>query len=289
MHQGERERVILRALEGRAVVSIGELTALLDASEATVRRDLSELEQRGLLARVHGGAKGKGDRKPQSLVGQPRFESSRGLFSEEKRWIGRFAASLVEPGESIMIAGGSSTFAMAEALRGVDATILTISFPIAVALSEHSKATVILPGGELFREQGIVISPFEHDVFDHYHVKRLFLGALAVTAHGLMESDPTLVRAHQRMIERAEQVIALCDSSKFKQTGPLISCQLSRVTKLITDSRATDAERKMLESAGVEVLVAARKANDPKASDPKASDGARKKPPNPSRASARSR
>jgi DeoR family ulaG and ulaABCDEF operon transcriptional repressor len=260
MHEGERRRVIMRALDGRAVVTIGELTTLLDASEATVRRDLTRLAREGLLRRVRGGAEAVHSGRPRPLLGQPPFEASRAVHAEKKRQIGRLASGLCKPGETVVIGGGTTTFAMVEALGDLDMQILTNSFPIAAFLHKHSHNRVVLPGGELYREQGIVLSPFESDLFENYYVSKVFMGAQAVSSVGLMESDPTLVRAEQRLIELAQEIIVLCDSSKFNQRGSLILCGLDKIGKLVTDSKVDDETVQMLEQAGVEVLIASASA-----------------------------
>jgi DeoR family ulaG and ulaABCDEF operon transcriptional repressor len=256
MHEGERRRVIMRALDGRAVVTIGELTTLLDASEATVRRDLTRLAKEGLLRRVRGGAEALHSGKTKPLSGQPLFEASRALNAERKRQIGRVAAGLCKPGETIVVSGGTTTFAMAEALGDTNLQILTNSFPIASYLHKHSQNRVVLPGGELYPEQGIILSPFDSDLFHNYFVSKVFMGAQAVSPVGLMESDPTLVRGEQRLLDLCQEVIVLVDSSKFRQRGSLILCPLSRVKKLVTDSRADEESLRMLRQAGIEVIVA---------------------------------
>ncbi|HEV8247806.1 MAG TPA: DeoR/GlpR family DNA-binding transcription regulator [Polyangiaceae bacterium] len=255
MHEAERTRLILRALEGRAVVTIGELTSLLGASEATVRRDLTRLAEEGQIRRVRGGAEAATQGKARPLVGQPRFEASRALNVERKRQIAKSAAALCESGDTIMIGGGTTTFAMVEVLTELELSVLTNSFPIASFLYRHAQSRVILPGGELYREQGVILSPFEDDSFKNYVVSKLFLGAQAVGPQGLMQSDPTLIRAEQQLIDQCEKLFVLVDSSKFKQRASLILCPLSLVDTLITDS-AIDAETlKMLQGAAIDVVI----------------------------------
>jgi DeoR family ulaG and ulaABCDEF operon transcriptional repressor len=256
MHEGERRRLILRALDGRSIVTLSELTTLLGASEATVRRDLTRLAKEGLLRRLRGGAESTHLRKPKGLVGQPDFDASRSVNAERKRQIGRLAAGLCHAGETVIIGGGTTTFAMVEALGDLDLQILTNSFPIASFLHKHSANRVVLPGGELYREQGVILSPFDSDLFQNYFVTRLFIGAQAIAPVGLMESDPTLIRAVQRLLGVAPEVVVLADSSKFKQRGSLIVCALEKVSKVVTDSHLDDKTAQMLEQAGVSVLVA---------------------------------
>jgi DeoR family ulaG and ulaABCDEF operon transcriptional repressor len=240
-------------------VTVRELADLLEASEATIRRDLIRLESEGLLHRVRGGAQSVHRNASRRLVGQPQFDRSRAAHAEKKRVIGRVAADLCRPGDSIILAGGSTVFAMAEALPESGLDVLTNSFPIAEYLFRHTRQRVLLFGGELFREQGVILSPFEHDVSHGYRASKLFMGALGVTPHGPMESDPTLARAQQRLLEQTDEIILLVDSSKFASRGSLITCKLSRVSRVITDAGIPRAARAMLDAAGVAVTVAALK------------------------------
>ncbi len=238
------------------MVTIGELTSLLTASEATVRRDLSRMEHEGQLRRVRGGAEAASPGKSKPLVGQPRFESSRAVNSERKRFIAERAAALCQSSETIIIGAGSTAFAMAEIIADLELQVLTNSFPIGSFLFKHGQCRVILPGGELYREQGIILSPFDDDSFKNYFVSKLFLGAQAVGPQGLMQSDPTLVRAEQQLIDQCEKLIVLVDSSKFKQRASLILCPLGQIDILITDAGIDAESLKVLRDAGVEVLVA---------------------------------
>jgi DeoR family ulaG and ulaABCDEF operon transcriptional repressor len=256
VHEVERDREILQALEGRTVVTVRELTEILHASEATVRRDLGRLEARKQLQRVRGGARSIRQEGIGKLVGQPAFDRSRALHSARKRAVGQAAAELCRPGDSIILGGGSTVFAMAEALPQSGLDILTNSFPIAEFLYRNTRNRVMLSGGELIREQGLILSPFEPEASVRFYASRLFLGALAVTSLGVMESDPNLVRAQQRLLDQADEIIVLVDSSKFSQRASLILCELGRVSRVITDAGIPDTARNMLQAVGVEVIVA---------------------------------
>jgi DeoR family transcriptional regulator, ulaG and ulaABCDEF operon transcriptional repressor len=134
--------------------------------------------------------------------------------------------------------------------------VLTNSFVIAEHLLRHSKTTVLLPGGTIYREQNIILSPFENDVTRNFSARRMFMGAQGVNALGLMESDPLLIQAEQKLIDQAEELIVLIDSSKFRWRSSLILCPLSRIATVITDDGIEDREAKMLQSAGVGLVIA---------------------------------
>jgi len=134
--------------------------------------------------------------------------------------------------------------------------IFTNSFPIAQHLLQHCKSTVMLPGGTIYREQNIILTPFENDVTRNLYARRMFMGAQGLGPLGLMEGDPLLIQAEQKLIDQADELIVLVDSSKFRQRSSLILCGLSRITAVITDDGIADREAKMLEAAGVALIVA---------------------------------
>src|SRR5471030_2034760 len=109
MHAIQRDGEILRLLQSQGFVSFRQLCASLDASSATIRRDLERLEGQGRISRVRGGARLTGEAGPERLVGAP-FELNRARHSAEKAVIGRTAAQLCRPGEAVIIDGGTTTF-----------------------------------------------------------------------------------------------------------------------------------------------------------------------------------
>jgi DeoR family ulaG and ulaABCDEF operon transcriptional repressor len=227
----------------------------LQVSPATIRRDLRRLEANGKLRRVHGGAEAVNGKAEHNLVGQEPFELARLLRPKEKRAIAQRAAALCEDGESIIVDGGTTTFMMVEFLRDRAVQILTSSFPIAAALIERGKASVIVPGGEIYRQQQVILSPFHDGITSSFFASKLFMGAQAITPAGLMQTDPILVQSEQRLLARADKIVALVDSSKFVQTGGLIVCPTKELDVVITDSNAPRAAIEMLQDADVEVII----------------------------------
>jgi DeoR family ulaG and ulaABCDEF operon transcriptional repressor len=256
MHARERHREIRRVLAEREFVSLQDLLSRLGASEATVRRDLAELAAAGKLRRVRGGAEATAKTLPRALTGQPDFAAAHAHHWPRKRAIANRAAQLVEPGMSIIVDGGSTTFALVELLRGLDVRVLTSSFPVAESLIRHTSVQVIVPGGPIYREQQVILSSFQEPAIQSFWAQAMFIGAQALRAQGLMQSDPLLVQAQRQLIDRAERLVVLADSSKFLAHGSLVLCPLSRIHTVVTDERASEPALRMLDRAGVRVLVA---------------------------------
>ena len=255
MHEKERHRIILSAVEDRPVVTVIDLCSLTGVSEATIRRDIATLHMQKKLRRVRGGAEAISPPQFVGLAGRP-FAVNEAFRNAEKQAIARAAVDLCEDGDSIIINGGTTTFQMVHPLASRRLQVFTNSFPIAEHLLRHSKNTITLSGGTIYREQNIILSPFDNDVTRNFYARRVFMGAQGIGPLGLMEADPLLIQAEQKLIGQADELVVLVDSSKFAQRSSLVLCPLSRITTVITDEGITDQAAAMLEAADVKVIVA---------------------------------
>jgi DeoR family ulaG and ulaABCDEF operon transcriptional repressor len=257
MHARERHRLIERAASEQGLVTVEELTAQLGASPATIRRDLAILAGHGRLRRVRGGVEPARTQPPATLLTAP-FQASSFLRREAKLRIARRAAVLCAPGESIIVNGGTTTYCMADFIAPLGLNVLTNSFPLASHLLSSGTCRVTVPGGEVYREQNIILSAYERDTaIDHFYASKMFMGALAIRAHGLIEGDPILIKTEQKLLRQADELIVLVDGSKFEPRGSLILCDLERISLLITDGSAPPDALAMLERRGVRVEVVA--------------------------------
>jgi len=260
MHAAEREALILEALSPTGFVSYRDLESLLDASPATIRRDLSRLEDIGRLTRVHGGAKlaegsdGARSQPAFQLNGTP-FNQSITLNLAAKSAIGRAAAELCQPGEGVMIDGGTTTLQMCPHLAGLNLQVLTNSLHIVNALLPLEDTRILVPSGAVFREQNIILAAAGEESMPRFHAPKLFMGAAAVGPQGVMQADVVLVAAERRLIDRAEQVILLVDSSKFAISSGAIVCGLDEVDTLITDDGISAEDAAMIRASGVRLIA----------------------------------
>lgn len=254
MLERERHNFILKLIDERSIVSVGDLLDLLSASEATIRRDINSLAERGEIKRIRGGAEALRPRNKAHLVGMP-FAMSVGINVPQKRAIARAAVQLIAPGEGIIINGGTTTFAMVEFLAEHDLDILTNSFPIAAQLLATSRNRITLPGGTIFREQNIVLSPFDNDGIENFWANQLFTGCYGVNRFGIMEADPLIVQAQRKLLKRSAHVVLMADSGKLRRKSSMIVAGLDSITTLITDNGAKPEELEVFKAAGIEVIV----------------------------------
>ncbi|WP_108259057.1 DeoR/GlpR family DNA-binding transcription regulator [Mangrovicoccus ximenensis] len=255
MHEKERHRIILSAVQDRPVVTVAEICSLTGASEATIRRDIAALHMQKKVRRVRGGAEALNPNQFPGLAGRP-FSVNETIRIEQKRAIARAAVDLCDDGDPIIINGGTTTFQMVHPLASRRLQIFTNSFPIAEHLLKNSKNTIMLSGGAIYREQNIILSPFENDVTKNFYARRMFMGAQGIGPLGLMEADPLLIQAEQKLIGQADELVVLVDSSKFDNRSSLVLCPLERIDTLVTDEGISDRAAAMLEAADINVIVA---------------------------------
>jgi len=266
MHLQDRWKRIIDELNSERVTSVEELTERLGVSPATIRRDLNELHELGHLLRVRGGATRAdstiqsartGDSERRSgLTGQSAFADSVITNAAAKRAIARLALSYITPGLSMIIDGGTTTFMMASMMADEAYHVLTTSVPILQCLFERPRIKVTVPGGELFRDQSIILNPYDDGILQHFAAQRMFIGCQALTRNGLLQTDTLLVQSERRLMERASEVIVLADSSKIDAPASLSVCPLKDIDVLITDENIDPAAVRWLNAHDIEVRIA---------------------------------
>jgi len=252
----ERDRLILGLLSERSYVPLRQLSDRLGVSCATLRRDLERLGKEGKLVRVRGGALCLDTAQYYfgRLNGVP-FDENVNRNKTAKAAIGKAAAKLCAPGEAVIIDGGSTTLEMCANLEPFGLQVFTNSLHIAGALLSQANTRISITGGTVFREQNIVLDPFDNNATCSFHASRMFLSAAAVNRHGLLQNDIILVQAEQKLLSLADELVALVDSSKFSTSAGHVLCRLPNVHTLITDDGIPKEAAKMLEEAGVRLIT----------------------------------
>ena len=254
MHERERHRIILSAIQEKPVVTVQDIAELTDASEATIRRDIASLHVQGKLRRVRGGAEAVHPPQLGNLAARP-FRVSESVNIDKKRSIARKAVDLCEEGDAIIINGGTTTFQMVHYMSARRLQVMTNSFAIAEHLVKHSKCNVSVPGGAIYRDQSLILSPFDNDAIRNFYARRIFIGAQGIGPLGIMESDALVIQSEQKLVRQAEELIVMVDSSKFRKRSSLILCPLENVTTIITDDGIPEDAARMVEDAGITLIT----------------------------------
>jgi DeoR family transcriptional regulator, fructose operon transcriptional repressor len=220
--------------------------------EATIRRDLSEIEQEGLLKRTHGGVIIE-----QWTHNEPSFNERSTQSLDQKMRIGKMAASLVQDGENIIIDSGTTTLHIARNLvHRSHITVVTNDMNVAAELREAPRIKVILTGGELYPSSYMLNGMFTDQVLRSLHVEKAFIGTTALhPQHGLMHPEAQLVPAKQGMIRSAHEIIVVTDDTKLGKVSLHSVAPLSSIHTLVTGKEAPEHMLKPFQDSGVEVFA----------------------------------
>lgn len=251
MRNMEREAKILALLARQTQLSVGDLAVELAVSEATVRRDLHTLEERGQLRRIHGGATLEGLARAE-----PVFEDKQYLHPAAKQAIARAALCLIKDGDRIYLDGGSTVLALARLLDSRrDLTIVTNSLMAAAELMKTAHR-LILVGGEFRMLSRTLVGPLTAPMIQSLRVDKAFMGTIGFSlADGMTTTEPSEAFTKEQVMKRAGQVILLADSSKFGRPSFARSGRVEDVNVLICDGLAAELEV-ALTDRGVQVIVA---------------------------------
>jgi DeoR/GlpR family transcriptional regulator of sugar metabolism len=242
-----RQAIVARvARDGRVVAS--ELVTSLGVSEDTVRRDLRELAEQGLLHRVHGGALASA---PPTGSFTQRLEVSH----EEKAALAEAALPLLLGARVIVLDGGTTTLELARRLPLVyDGTVITNSPPVASALANHPAAQVMLVGGRLLKDSQVAVGAAAVEPFRMVRADVCVLGICSLHPDvGVTTSDEEEAYVKRAMVASAGEVIALATADKLRTASPWVVAQLADIDYLVTDGSAELT--RPYTSAGIDVVA----------------------------------
>ncbi len=255
MHQKQRHFEILKDVDQKLVATVPDLVKSTGASEATVRRDIIMLEKAGKLKKIRGGAESLTSALKVIIKGKP-FEINEQINQDKKKAIATVAASLCSDDDSIIISGGTTLFHMVKALKSKKMTVLTNSMPNMEFLLNNTQSTVMMPGGVVYREQNIMLSPFEDKITKSFFAKKCFFSALSAGPAGPMEADELIIKSVASFLGQAQSLVLLIDSSKFNSNGSLIICPWDKIDTIITDSGLDKQKREWIHELGIKLLIA---------------------------------
>lgn len=227
----ERKIQILELLKTEQRVEVARLAQLFDVSEDTIRRDLRDLQNQGLILKTHGGA--------LNHVAAPKsFEKRLEHASQCKTSIGKAAASLVEEGECLLIDSGTTALSVARSLRVNSATVLTNSLEVANVISEYSKLNLIVLGGR-WDPLHQLVDPVTVEQLGRYRVDKVFLGMPGLDIkHGITVPSAEEAAVKRAMIQIGQQVIGLADHTKLGEVAFSYVAPASALDILVTDELA---------------------------------------------------
>ena len=250
----ERRALILRLLEQKEEVQVTEISKQTGISEVTIRKDLTILQNRHLLLRTRGGAM----RKPIDNQNEDTAITKKQMFNfKEKERIGAEAAKLIKDGDYLMFDSGTTTLEVAKHLNKFqNLHIVTNAMNIAIELMNYKRFDVVLLGGNVREKSLSTVGPLALSVLRNFNRCKLFLGVDSfsiengVSTHNLEEA-----LLNQLMIQQADKVIAVFDSSKFNKRSFVHIANASELDCIITDSAIPIGMASKLRALGVEVRI----------------------------------
>ena len=242
---GDRHRRILDAVQQAGQLGVTQLAELTGTSEMTVRRDLEQLADQGMLERYRGGARSltlRGEEPPFTV----RMHESR----EAKRRIAEAVAGLIADGEAVVLDSGTTCLEVARLLASRRLTVMPLSMHAANALTGAARLRLLLPGGEPRPEELALTGPLAQASLAALRFDTAILGCCGLTAAGLTAHDLADATIKQAIIASAHRVIAVADPAKLSRTALAFVAPVSALGMVVTTDDAAEEDTNALAAAG---------------------------------------
>ncbi len=246
-----RRSKILEILDDFGQVNVNTLSREMEVSEVTIRNDLDKLEKSKLLVRAHGGAF-----KTNNIA--LAVSEKKNINHDLKRLIGKKAISLIANNDSIILDSGTTTFEISNNLKGFEKlTVISNALDIVNNLSKYKNLQVYMPGGFLREFSMSLVGPMAERNLKQLYCKKVFLGIDGIKPDvGVFTHHMEEAYLNQIMIDIAEEVIVVADSSKFKKSGLAFIADFQKIDIVVTDAHIEKETIAMLERNNVKVIIA---------------------------------
>ena len=248
----KRHQDILARLSIEKHLEVLDLCELLDVSAVTIRKDLKLLEQKGLLHRTHGGAS-----LENPYINERTVMDKEKISVEEKNGIAQRAAGLIVENDSILIASGTTVQALSKFIKPKNKlTVITSSLHVVLHLIHDTTIEILQLGGYIRHSSASVIGNYAEYVLKNVSCSKLFLGVDGIDLdYGLSTTNLEEAELNKKMLNAAQKVIVLADSSKFGKKSFARICDLSQVDEIITDCGISNSIRERLEEKEIKVTI----------------------------------
>jgi DeoR/GlpR family transcriptional regulator of sugar metabolism len=249
----DRQLQILQHVQRQQRISVADICATFEVSEATARRDLESLASEGKVQRVHGGAIALTQAPPEQPILQRQDEQS-----QEKLHIGQAAAALVQDGETVFLGSGTTVLEAARSLRGRrNLTVLTNSLPVVNALAGAEGITVICLGGELRDSELSFIGHITEQALTEVRADKVIMGTRAISLEQGLTNDYLQETMTDRAILKAgHEVIVVADHSKFGRVATALLTPIESVHTIVTDKGTPQDFLDAVQERGLRVVIA---------------------------------
>lgn len=247
----ERHQRIVSELMASATIRVSELAAELGVSTETIRRDLFELSEKGLINRTYGGA-------VRPLGTEPTVAERHQMMIAEREAIAAHAVRFLKPNEVVAVGAGATTTHVARRMAAEcrDLTVITHSFSIATVLAANPTIAVIMCPGRYHGREGMMVGAETIEFLQSYNANWAILGATGITAEGLSDAEAAAASVYKAMMLRAAATIVVADHTKFSQQALAIWARWHDIGHLVTDQPPTGGIARAMERARVDLAVA---------------------------------
>lgn len=256
MTNKQRTDLIERFIREHKYADLRTLANRFGGSLSTVRRALDLLESKGVVRRHHGGA----SLVETDVVAQEYdFIARNQRHPDEKFAIAGLVAGQVQPGMTVILDGGSTTYAVARLLVDKRLQVITNSLPIASLFSEVGSVETIVTGGSIYNRLGVLLGPMCEESFGQVHADIAILGGAGITENGIWNHNALMVAAQRKMIGAAERTIFALDNSKFGRKALSLTTPFDARFTIVTDTRPSAAVVKAINTAGAKLTLTSKR------------------------------
>ena len=251
----DRWRKITELIEMSGTTTVEKIARILGVSTSTVRRDLRHMHSKGMISRTRGGAAG-----PGQAAFDPAFSESQHISIQEKEMIGLCAARLINPGDTVIIDGGATTYQAAVNIVAPNTVVVTNAYSVINALATKLNVEVIVIGGILIRHSAVAVGPDAVRMISQLRADKAIVGVNGVSVEGGITIPDRLVAEVKRaMVDHSAELVVVADHTKLGVTSLFRIAPIEAVDKLITDAGATQKQVEEFRNAGVEVIIAGKR------------------------------
>ncbi len=255
MTNKQRTDLIEHFIRERKYADLRTLAEKFGGSLSTVRRALDTLEDRGVVRRHHGGASLI---ETDALAQEYDFLSRVQRQADQKHVIASLVADQVRPGTTVILDGGTTTYAVARLLVEKRVQVITNSLPVASLLGVVGNAETIVTGGSILGRLGLLVGPLGEASFEQVHADLAILGGTGITESGVWNHNPLVIAAQRKMIAAAERTIFALDATKFGRKALSLTAPFAAHMTVVTDTRPAPSVEKAIGDAGAKLTLAER-------------------------------
>jgi DeoR family transcriptional regulator of aga operon len=250
--QMKRHQAILDLLQNEGYIGVSELCKMFNVSAVTIRKDLKLLENKGLLFRTHGGATFE-----NPYINDRNVSEKEKIHIKEKNAIALAAVKLIKPEDSIMIGSGTSMQSLAKAINiEGHLNVTTSSLNVSLELTKSPHYDILQLGGNVRHSSSSVTGHFSQAILENISCNLLFLGVDGIDmGYGCTTTSLSEAMLNKKMIESAQKIIILADSSKFNRKGFGKICDISEIHHIITDSGISSTLAQEIRDHGIQLTL----------------------------------